>query len=127
MLHDFMLSGSKSLHEILCKKWNQVFQEDTNDKPSQQLIRKLKKWKKTCWKIVQITIREVIELYWHFIWFLPKQVYVLGMSVGKVCSEIVQFLPKRTASGLMNDNNDHPDLLVESGDETWIYSYDVEY
>ena len=125
-------------------KWYKLFQngrEDANDEPrsgrpsTSTTDENVEAVKKIVLENRRITIREVSE--------------DVGMSVGS-CHEIIsgilgmgrvsaKFVPKllnfdqknrrmSIAQELLNDVNDDPDLLkrVITGDELWIYSYDIE-
>ena len=135
--------GESTLSKKNVYKWYKLFtegREDVNDdarpgRPSTSTTNENEAVKKIVMENRQITIREVAE--------------DVGISVGSchaIFSDVLgmksvsaKFVPKllnfdqknrrmSIAQELLNDVNDDPDLLkrVITGDETWVYGYDVE-
>jgi len=136
--------GESTLSKKNVYKWYKLFQEgreNVNDEPrsgrpsTSKNDENVQEVKEIVLKNRRITIREIADdLNISFGSCQSILTDVLGMTrvSAKFVSKLLNFDQKQRrmniAQDMLNDVNDDPDLLkrVITGDETWIYGYDVE-
>jgi len=136
--------GESTLSKKNVYKWYNLFQEgreNVNDEPrsgrpsTSKTDENVQEVKKIVFKNRRITIREIADdLNISFGSCQSILTDVLGMTrvSAKFVPKLLNFDQKQhrinIAQDMLNDVNDDPDLLkrVITGDETWVYGYDVE-
>jgi len=136
--------GESTLSKKNVYKWYKLFQEgreNVNDEPrsgrpsTSKTDENVQEVKEIVLKNRRITIREIADdLNISFGSCQSILTDVLGMTrvSAKFVPKLLNFDQKQRrmniAQDMLNDVNDDPDLLkrVITGDETWVYGYDVE-
>ncbi|KYN41646.1 hypothetical protein ALC56_03947 [Trachymyrmex septentrionalis] len=136
--------GESTLKKKNVYKWYKLFQEgreNVNDEPrsgrpsTSKTDENVQEVKEIVLKNRRITIREIADdLNISFGSCQSILTDVLGMTrvSAKFVPKLLNFDQKQRrmniAQDMLNDVNDDPDLLkrVITGDETWVYGYDVE-
>ncbi|XP_055910513.1 protein GVQW3-like [Eupeodes corollae] len=127
--------GESAMKKTSVYEWYKRFQDGREHNTSIIIDENMKKVEKMVINDRRITIREVADKIGisngssHNIFS-----YVLGMKrvAAKFIPKLLNFEQENNlisiAQDLLNDVNDDPSLLerVITGDETWVYGYDVE-